>query len=111
MKSEHRNSNRQTAEYPAQIDLGGSRLPCQLRDVSSSGARILVQATKNIPDDFVLLLTGAGSARRFCHVAWRTERELGVKFQMLKQQPLGTPVLQAEPPAQEPDSEIVKLDT
>ena len=111
MKSEHRDSNRQTVEYPAQIDLGGSRLPCQLRDVSSSGARILVQATKNIPDDFVLLLAGAGSARRFCHVAWRTERELGVKFWTSKPQPLGTPVLQVQPAQEESQSEVVKLDT
>ena len=110
--SDLRHGNRQTVEYPAQIDTGGGeRLRCQLRDVSKTGARILVQTTKSIPDDFVLLLANAGAARRLCHVAWRTERELGVKFQMPQNQPLGAPVLQPQPAEDELQSEIVKLDT
>jgi hypothetical protein len=106
MSNEHRHNNRQTVEYPAQIDAGGeARLPCQLQDVSASGTRILVQTTKGIPDDFVLLL--AHEVRRFCHVAWRTERELGVKF--VAPQPLGPPTLRALP-SDEPRPEVVKLD-
>lgn len=111
MSNESRHSKRQAIEYPAQIEAeGGVRLPCRLRDVSKSGARILVQSTKGIPDDFVLLLAQEGAARRFCHVAWRTERELGVKFHSSQPQPLGRPVLQPQA-AEESQLEIVKLDS
>ncbi len=111
MKDDHRHNNRQAMEYPAQIHAGAdARFPCLLRDVSESGARILLPASKGIPDDFVLLLAHDGTASRNCHVVWRTERELGVKFQSMPK-PAPTKPLPYPQPSDEPSSEVVKLDT
>lgn len=60
---------------------GGQRHDCALSDISSLGARINVHDSEAVPDDFVLLLAENGAARRRCHVIWRKEREIGVKFE------------------------------
>ena len=79
--------------------------PCQVLDISNGGARLIVFAdTSAIPDTFTLLLSPSAKVRRVCHVAWRTERELGVKFQPLPKQ---APV----EPGGEFRPDVVKLDT
>jgi hypothetical protein len=54
---------------------------CALSDISPFGARIIISDAKTLPDNFLLLLTANGSARRRCRVIWRTAGELGVKFE------------------------------
>jgi hypothetical protein len=52
--------------------------PCILSDLSGGGARLSGVRAKTIPDEF-RLRTPLGD-RRTCHVVWRTDNELGVRF-------------------------------
>jgi hypothetical protein len=54
---------------------------CVLSDISDAGARIDVEDSKKIPDQFFLLLSGNGKARRACHVIWRKPQQIGVHFE------------------------------
>jgi hypothetical protein len=51
---------------------------CILSDLSGSGARLSGVRAQTIPDEF-RLRTPLGN-RRTCHVVWRTDNELGVRF-------------------------------
>jgi hypothetical protein len=53
---------------------------CIVRDISESGARIAVVGVANLPDEFDLILARNGTVSRHCHVVWRGEKEVGVKF-------------------------------
>jgi hypothetical protein len=54
---------------------------CTLLDISDSGARLALPASTEVPDEFVLLLSANGKARRRCRVAWRGNRDqIGVQF-------------------------------
>ena len=68
--------------YPAKISLGDGLMmrECQLRDVSVSGARIRAKKLDDLPSDFELLLADIGRPHRRCHVIWKTETEVGVRF-------------------------------
>ena len=54
---------------------------CVLSDVSETGARIDIDESKAIPDQFMLLLSSNGSAKRKCRVVWRKKRQVGVIFE------------------------------
>ena len=51
-----------------------------LSDISDSGARLDVEDPESVPDEFMLFLSSRGTPRRRCNVAWRTETQVGVKF-------------------------------
>ena len=53
---------------------------CLISDVSETGARIAVQSTESLPDQFTLLLTRNAKTRRTCRVIWRNGTRLGVQF-------------------------------
>lgn len=56
------------------------KIECAVRNLSDSGAYLQVaSSTFGIPDEFDLMV-GGSSARRRCHVIWRTEIRLGVRF-------------------------------
>jgi hypothetical protein len=84
MNSNKRKHVRRTVMYPGQIDLGdGSPLrECKLQDASAEGALLGVEAPKDLPDEFTLVLGYDGTARRRCKVAWRSEDQVGVAFLM-----------------------------
>ena len=52
--------------------------PCILSDLSGGGARLSGVRASTIPDEFRLRMPLGG--RHTCHVVWRTENELGVRF-------------------------------
>lgn len=54
---------------------------CLLSNISDAGACIEVEDTATVPDDFLLLLSANGTARRGCHVIWRHPAKLGVRFE------------------------------
>jgi len=77
-----RKSLRRQIRYTAWLVLDGDQLHgCVLSDASDSGARIEIEDSKIVPDAFMLLLTGNGSARRKCRVVWRKPQQVGVKFE------------------------------
>jgi len=81
MNNDKRRALRRPIRYSAWVALEGEQLHgCVLSDVSESGARIDIDETKTIPDQFVLLLASNGSARRKCRVMWRKPQQFGVTF-------------------------------
>jgi hypothetical protein len=82
MLKDKRKSRRRPIRYTAWLMLEADRLHgCVLSDVSDTGARIDVEDSKTIPDCFLLLLAGNGSAQRKCRVVWRKPRQVGVTFE------------------------------
>ena len=82
MDKEKRKSVRRPIRYTAWVALDGGVLHnCVMFDVSDSGARIDIDDSMKIPDNFTLLLVSNGSARRNCHVVWRNPHQVGVTFE------------------------------
>lgn len=54
-------------------------IPCTVRDISETGARILTEGTVNIPDTFELIVDLDGTEAN-CEVVWRKANEIGVRF-------------------------------
>jgi hypothetical protein len=77
--TDRRRFPRRRLQYAAKIDLrDGSPLQgCVLRDISDSGARMVVM-TEDIPEEFDLVLSQLNKRR--CAVVWRNGKEIGVKF-------------------------------
>jgi hypothetical protein len=83
MIKDKRKSKRRPIRYSAWVALGPDQLHgCVLSDVSDTGARIDIDDTKAIPDQFLLLLSSNGSTRRKCKVVWRKPRQIGVTFEL-----------------------------
>jgi len=56
-----------------------SVIDCTVRNLSDTGACLEVASIIGIPDAFDLNIE-ADQPGRHCHVAWRTERRIGVAF-------------------------------
>jgi hypothetical protein len=84
MAADKRKYGRRVIRYPAQIDAGaGAPLrECTLYDVSEDGAQIRIGQSQDLPDEFTLVLSYDGAARRRCTVMWRSGERLGVRFLM-----------------------------
>ena len=52
---------------------------CIIRNMSDTGASLEVENPAGIPDEFTLLIRPE-IIKRSCHVAWRRERRIGVRF-------------------------------
>jgi hypothetical protein len=82
MIKDKRKSTRRPIRYTAWVTLEANQLHgCVLSDISETGARLDIDETKTIPDQFILLLSSNGSARRKCRVVWRKPRQIGVTFE------------------------------
>lgn len=62
------------------FDEGRKIVPCIIRNVSDSGAKLELRSMAGIPQSF--LLRGAGFQPQLCRVAWRALKEMGVEFQL-----------------------------
>jgi hypothetical protein len=82
MKNDKRKIRRRPMRYTAWLALGpGEKIGCRLSDISEGGARIDVEDTSKLPDQFILMLSVNGRAHRACQVVWRNSNQLGVKFE------------------------------
>ena len=81
MVKERRLYPRQVINRVAKFQSGVGSLPrdCFVTDVSERGARLYAEGVE-IPDEFVLSLSGESSVRKECRVVWRLGGELGVEF-------------------------------
>jgi hypothetical protein len=73
----------------AKIHPGNGALPhdCTITDISTGGVRLHVQSYE-VPDDFVLLLSGDDLAKECNYqVMWRLGHEVGARFVGLVRQP------------------------
>jgi len=54
---------------------------CTMLDISAGGARLKLAAAVAVPELFTLLLSKIdGKLKRHCVVAWREEKQVGVRF-------------------------------
>lgn len=53
---------------------------CMLRDISDTGAKLLLIVPKELPDQFILRLSMDGRVARKCRVSWKSDNEIGVTF-------------------------------
>jgi len=82
MRKDKRKSRRRPLRYSAWVALDNDALHgCVLSDISDTGARLDVEDANVLPERFMLLLSGKGSARRSCRVIWRGPAQLGVAFE------------------------------
>jgi hypothetical protein len=81
-KFDRRRAPRELINRAAQIRLDPDAPPrnCTITDISASGVRLKVDGL-DVPDEFVLLITGHG-VRKECsyRVVWRMENEIGASF-------------------------------
>jgi hypothetical protein len=81
MNKDLRKTRRRPIRYSAWMALDSEKLHgCVLSDISDTGARIDVEDAGSLPDCFMLLLSGTGSARGSCRVVWRAPAQVGVAF-------------------------------
>lgn len=80
---ERRRSRRRLLNRMAKIKVGTGTLPrdCLITDISDGGVRLHVEGLE-VPDEFVLLLSGEGliAKERACRVVWRLGYEIGAEF-------------------------------
>ena len=75
-----RKSTRQRVLKLGNIAFGqGATIDCTVRNITRSGACLLVESPIGIPDQFELVLSDDKS-RRQCRVAWRSADQIGVAF-------------------------------
>jgi PilZ domain len=53
---------------------------CTLVDVSTSGARLTIRDTYDLPESFTLHLALGAEAGRLCQIVWQRDHEIGVEF-------------------------------
>ena len=59
--------------------VGGRPINCVVRNLSVTGAAIELSNRDGIPDNFLLAIPDDG-LRLLCHIVWRTDYRIGVKF-------------------------------
>jgi len=65
---------------PAEIEHGGDKIPCTVRDLSITGAAVEVSdPTRVIPEKFILVIPEDG-LKLWCRVVRRTNFRIGVEF-------------------------------
>lgn len=82
---ERRIAPRRNTYIQASIAMGFASVPCIVRNVSDTGAKLEVARVGGIPDRFDLIVPG--HRPQPCRVVWRALKELGVEYQAQPHQP------------------------
>ncbi len=61
------------------IEFGGGAIDCTVRNFSDTGAALEVTSPLGIPEHFTLVVQADGTHLP-CHVVWRKEKRIGVRF-------------------------------
>jgi len=79
--SERRSSKRVPVHLEARVvcDTSSSCAECTIRDISSTGARLVFPCLAEIPVEFVLRIPGTDAAAR-SRLIWSTGQENGIMF-------------------------------
>jgi hypothetical protein len=64
---------------PAKIDHGGDKIPCTIRDLSTTGAALEISNPIGVPEQFTLIVPEDGLTLP-CRVVWRRDFRIGVAF-------------------------------
>jgi hypothetical protein len=74
-----RASPRREITRPVHMGTGlGPSLECELKDISTTGARLRFNDPKCAPQEFLIELSRG--VLRWCQVIWRSETEIGIRF-------------------------------
>ena len=76
-KSRRRDVSTQGMIYDA---IGKAIMPCSLRNVSVTGAKLELNQEILLPRSFLLALTPDGNVRRLCEPVWQRATVAGVRF-------------------------------
>ena len=77
---ERRKAPRHRVLKPGTISFNSAgTIDCTVRNLSSTGASLEVASPLGIPDDFILVI-GGDPIQHPCHVAWKSEKRIGVTF-------------------------------
>ncbi len=78
---ERRGSKRCHLYHIVKMQFGADTPPrdCLVLDISDGGVRLYIGAL-DVPNEFVLCLSGDDRVQERCKVIWRRGRELGAKF-------------------------------
>jgi hypothetical protein len=82
MSADQRRYSRQPLTYRCWLLAGPGQAPvtAQIKNISKSGANVVVESDDPIPDEFILAFTADLKVRRLSRVAWREGKELGLVF-------------------------------
>jgi hypothetical protein len=82
MTQDHRASPRHKVTHTGLVLNSKNRLiaPCEIIDVSQSGARFRLRRYAKLPTQITLVLSINVGPRRRCEVIWRDSPEFGVRF-------------------------------
>lgn len=76
-----RQARRYRAQHVAKIVLGpDSMISCMVRDISTGGARIALDSSMDLPDDFDLFIAAHDLQFHRVRLCWRRDDSLGVSF-------------------------------
>lgn len=77
-----RQSSRRKLKIPVLVFLeSGERLAeAHTIDVSKGGARLKVDLSIDLPEQFLISLSERGEVQRLCRLVWRAAGEIGVRF-------------------------------
>jgi hypothetical protein len=64
---------------PAKIGYGGDKIPCRIRDLSTTGAALEASDQREIPATFTLIVPEDG-LKLPCRVVWRRDHRIGIAF-------------------------------
>lgn len=81
--SDHRAATRHHTQRTGivEFDNGSGSIisvPCTIRDVSATGARLQLNSSAWVPEQFAVIFTGG--LRKACRLAWRRDRLIGSAF-------------------------------
>jgi hypothetical protein len=65
-------------EFRSFVQLGNEQRDCVVTEVSETGARIGLAGAADLPDEFILHLSG--QVPRRCTIVWRKENAAGVRW-------------------------------
>ena len=77
--NEHRQAPRRRLLKAGKISFGGGAIDCTVRNLSETGAALEVTTPVGIPERFMLVIE-ADQKHVQCHLVWRKERRIGVRF-------------------------------
>jgi hypothetical protein len=78
---EHRRADRHRIDRFAKIQgrIGSLPRDCMIVDISDTGVRIHAEHVE-VPEEFVVIISGVPNGRRECRVVWRLGFEIGAEF-------------------------------
>jgi hypothetical protein len=82
MGIEKRRAKRQAFRCAGMIYARNGKLlaPCELQDISATGAKIALSQEIELPPEFFLSMSTDGQVRRYCKLAWQYSILAGVQF-------------------------------